>query len=987
MNIDRAPYQSRQPLRRQLKRFGAIAGAASLVAALLVPFGGTSAEAATPTEYNFTTPGSVTWSVPAGVNTVHITVSGAQGGNERGGTGGIVSGTYDVSNTQNLHLRVAERGGTGAEGGGGDSWGAGGWGYGTGGTGGTGSVSVLVPSVGQGGGGGGGASAVIVGSTAIAVAGGGGGGGGYAVCGGNPGGSAGSPGSKLSNNCASNGGDPGQAGTESGHSGQVGDSAGSSSGQGGGGGGGGGVRGGGGADASTDGGGGGGGGTSSCSLNSCSTSVGKTGNGSIQIRAIHTPVVTFENASYTAITGETLAFKGTVATPTTAGGTPQGTVSLYAENVGGASQQIAAGLPLNAQGQFAYSCTAHCGVDLDGTETIRADYTSNNQEHWTNATGRAGLTFTNAETQTSLFIDPASAVTGQVRDFTATVNVLQPASGAVTGDVEFRMSNVDGSGEEVLGTATLNPSYQATLEAGVPEAVTKRFWAVYIGTSGYNGSQSPKQTLGTDQAETEISASTSPNPTVTGQPFELDADVTVTAPGAGTPTGDITVVSEAGEATATLDGTGSATIPIEGHNAGEVEFSLSYEGDQNFLPSGTTVTHTVDKAEVALGLVIDETESSYGEEVLLTSNASVVAPGEGEITGTVEFGYLDGGAFVSLGDPVALEGEVAEFALSGLDAGEYDFVARYAETDNFLAATSDSVFHTIHASESIVTVTPTPNISTYSMPQQVVITVIGPDYLDDGAPLPAEGEVQLIRVFEDGTEEEFSEALTLDESGAAVVEFGWIDPDTYDVYAVYDGSNNHITGMSEVGSFIVEQAESAVQLSGEKQATIGVEQTFTVDVSAFALFEVPVDGESDSPEEGILPMPAPGEGFPGAGIEPLEQIVQLDFAPTGTIELFVDGTSVAADIELAENTDGSVSALATVTHTFDTVGPLTLTASYGGDQYVMPGDSDPLQVDVSAQPALAVTGAAGAPGVLAASVLLLLVGALSLTRARKRMSH
>lgn len=964
MNIAQAAHQSQQPLSQKRKRLGAIAGAASLAAALLVPFGATPAEAAVPMEHNFTTPGSVTWPVPDGVNTVHITVSGAQGGNERGGTGGIVSGTYDVSDVQNLHLFVASQGGDGAEGGGGDSWGAAGWGYGSGGNGGTGSFSPVVPSVGQGGGGGGGASAVLVGSTAIAVAGGGGGGGGYAVCGGNPGGPAGSHGSKLNNNCVTNGGDPGQAGSQPGSDGQAGDGASSSSGQGGGGGGGGGVRGGGGADASTDGGGGGGGGTSSCSLDNCDITVGKTGHGSIRIRAIHTPVVTFQDADYSAITGETVTFIGAVATPSTAGGTPQGTVSLFAETADGASQEVVADLPLDAQGQFTYSCTAQCGVTLDGTQTVRAEYTSSNQDHWTNATGQAGLTFTTGQTQTSLLIDPEWAVAGQVRDFTATVDVLQPASGVVTGDVEFRMSNIDGSGEQVLGTASLDHSYRATLPAGVPQAATKRFWAVYLGTSGYDGSVSPKQTLSTHQAETETVASTSPISTVTGQPFDLGVNVTVTAPGAGTPTGDITVVSEAGQTTATLNSTGSATIPIAGHNAGDVELAVLYEGDQNFLPSETTLTHTVDKAAVVLGLDINGIESSYGEEISLTSHASVVAPGDGEVTGAIEFGYVHGGEFVSLGNPVALEGEVAELTFSGLDAGEYDFAARYAETDNFLAAESTSVLHTVHAAESTVTVAPTPYTSTYSLPQLVVITVTGPDHLDDHAPQPAKGEVRLIRVFDDGTEEDLTEALTLDKSGKAVVEFDSIDPDTYDVYAIYGGSTNHTAGISPTDTFTVEQAKSAVQLSGETHATVGKEQTFTVDVSAF----------SDA-------------GFPTVAGQQEQQTVQLDFAPTGTVELFVDGTSVAADVELVENSDGSFSAVATFTHTFDTVGNYTLMASYGGDDYVLAGDSDRFQVDVVATSVLSESGPGGFAGILATSVLLALAGALGLARARNRLSN
>ncbi|WP_333735223.1 Ig-like domain-containing protein [Leucobacter sp. UCMA 4100] len=950
------------------------------MSAVIVPLHSSPVAAIPADTFSYSTPGSYTWQVPTGVDTVEVEVRGGAGGNDEGGSGGVVTSTLDVSSITSLSLQVASRGGDGEPGGGSSSWGSAGSGYGQGGRGGTGSYTPFVPSAGQGGGGGGGASAVSSDGAPLIIAGGGGGGGGYAVCGGNPGGDAGQSGWKYNNNCASNGGDPGAGGAASGRHGSQGSNANSSSGQGGGGGGGGGYRGGGGADASTDGGGGGGGGTSYCAAGNCSMTVGNWGNGSIEIRPIHTPTVTFDEDAYSAHTGNTLTFSGTVTTPAPSGGVPEGHVTLSVENDGAQETHTLATLPLNAQGQFSYTCTSPCGTEITNITQVRASYQSSNQSSWRDAAGVAPLTFVNAETQTQLFIDPSQAVAGQLRDFTATVQVLQPALGAVRGNVEFWMSNQDGSIAELLGTEPLADNYQVTLSVGVPEAVTKRFWAVFAGSAGFNGSQSPKQTLMTEQAATKIVATTTPQPTVTGQSFEMQTTVTVRAPGAGIPTGEVQVLGENGTHTVILDSAGEANVPWEGLDAGEYEFTVHYLGDENFLPAQTTVTHTVERADADLGLAVDNPTSQYGEDVVLTASATVVSPGDGEITGDVQFGYLnEAGEFIPLKDPVALHEELAQLIVTGLDVANYEFQARYIETDNFLAAVSPLAEHTVFQAAPIVTVTPQPETTTYGLSQLAAITVSGPDY-GNGAPLPADGEVQLIFVHEDGTETPFTDAITLDEAGKATVDLDGLDPGNYQMYAVYDGSRNYLTGVSETAEFTVEQALPNVTLSGEEKATAGQAHTFTVEVAPYAA------------SEGVAGDPSIVEDVGTLTLSPLmadrQEHTWLGFVPTGEINLLIDGEVVAADVALTAHADGRMAAVATVTHTFDTPGSYHVVAEYGGDTYVLSGESNTLDVQVTSAAAasagLAQTGMTGAEGMLGSAALLMLAGVTALTRYRSR---
>jgi hypothetical protein len=158
---------------RQARRNSARIVTGALVAggALLVSSPGAQAH---PTSVTFTTPGAASWTVPRGISSVSVLVSGAQGGGVdsgladygRGGLGADVSALLTVTPGEELSLTV---GGTS-----GDQTG----GLGGGGAGG---------SARYGGAGGGGASTVLVNGTSWVVAGGGGGAAAYGISGGGSG--------------------------------------------------------------------------------------------------------------------------------------------------------------------------------------------------------------------------------------------------------------------------------------------------------------------------------------------------------------------------------------------------------------------------------------------------------------------------------------------------------------------------------------------------------------------------------------------------------------------------------------------------------------------------------------------------------------------------------------------------------------------------------------------------------------------------------
>jgi hypothetical protein len=211
--------------------------------------------------------------------------------------------------------------------------------------------------------------------------------------------------------------------------------------------------------------------------------------------------------------------------------------------------------------------------------------------------------------------------------------------------------------------------------------------AAYSGDVAFlpNTSASISQTI--IKAQTAVTAAPAANPSQYG-PIEFVFSVTPVAPGAGQTTGFV-VVSEGDHSypTAELDETGSATLQLQ-LPAGTHNLTVTYTGDTHFLPSSTTLTWEVLKANTQLGLTASRDTADTSTPVTLkawltneSGNRQVL-----DATGAVEF--LDGTA--SLGTATFSSGGYASITRT-LAEGSHDLTARYPGDSNYNASEAKAV--------------------------------------------------------------------------------------------------------------------------------------------------------------------------------------------------------------------------------------------------------------------------------------------------------
>jgi hypothetical protein len=193
-----------------------------------------------------------------------------------------------------------------------------------------------------------------------------------------------------------------------------------------------------------------------------------------------------------------------------------------------------------------------------------------------------------AATSTTLSSSVNPSVFGQPVTFTATVSAVAPGGGTPTGIVKFY------DGATLLGQAGLTGGVarltKATLgvTTGTPHAVT----AQYLGTTNYASSTSAEVDQVVNAASTTVSLTSSPNPAVVGQAVTFTAVVIVTAPGGGTPTGQVQFFDNGVLiGTKSLSG-GTATLTKSNLTAGSHPITAIYLGSTNHQQSPISATLT-----------------------------------------------------------------------------------------------------------------------------------------------------------------------------------------------------------------------------------------------------------------------------------------------------------------------------------------------------------------------------------------------------------
>jgi len=194
-------------------------------------------------------------------------------------------------------------------------------------------------------------------------------------------------------------------------------------------------------------------------------------------------------------------------------------------------------------------------------------------------------------TTTSLASAPNPSVFGQSVTFTATVS---GSGGTPTGSVSFYDSGASlGSGALSGGVATYGT---AALAVG-----THTITATYNGDSTFASSASTPLSQAVNKANTTTAIISAPNPSVFGQSVTLTATVSVSAPGAGTPTGSATFYSDGAPLLNSALVGSVATYITDTWFVGTHIITATFTGDSNFVESrSSSLVLTVNGYQVFL---------------------------------------------------------------------------------------------------------------------------------------------------------------------------------------------------------------------------------------------------------------------------------------------------------------------------------------------------------------------------------------------------
>jgi CSLREA domain-containing protein/uncharacterized repeat protein (TIGR01451 family) len=546
------------------------------------------------------------------------------------------------------------------------------------------------------------------------------------------------------------------------------------------------------------------------------------------------------------VVGEAVSVTYTVTVNPPGSGTPTGNVTV-SDGVDSCSAAVAAG---------------GCSIVLTtaGARTLVATYAGDANVSGSTSAG-APHTVNKADTTTSLNSDtPDPSVVGQPVTVTYAVNVNAPGSGTPSGTVTVS----DGT-DSCTGTVAAGSCAVTFTSAGAKTLV-----ASYAGDANFNGSASAgaAHTVNKANTTTTITADT-PDPSVVSQPVTVNYTVTPTAPGAGTPAGNVTVSDGVDSCTGTV-AAGGCTIAFT--STGAKTLTATYAGDGNFNGSTSAgAAHTVNAANATVSVVSSANPSTFGQPVTFTATVTAAAPASGTPTGTVQF-KVDG---ANLGAPVALSGGTATstIATPTVAGSPHTVDAVYSGDANFNTNTGTLAGGQTVNKANTTTGVFSPNPTTvFGEPVTFLATVttVAPGagtatgsvtFLDNGSPI--------------GT-------APLNGFGQATLTTSSLVVGSHPITAAYGGDGNFNASSSAVLTQGVSKANTTTGLSSSANPSAqGQSVTFTATVTAIA---------------------------PSTGV------------PTGSVTFSVDGTGVSTTaLDGTGQATFSTSTLSAGLHTIDAV--------------------------------------------------------------------
>lgn len=511
------------------------------------------------------------------------------------------------------------------------------------------------------------------------------------------------------------------------------------------------------------------------------------------------------------VSGQAVTFTATIAVQAPGAGTPTGGVQF---NIDG--QPFGTAVPLNGlSAELTVSSLSTGHHDVEAVYNGDANFASSSSGDITHSVDKA-------DSDIALSTSDSTAVAGQPLTFTSVVTAVAPGSGTPTGTVQFAV-NGDPLGSPVTLTGGQANSPVANLPAG-----SYTITADYSGDANFGG--------GTDTiiqvvaaANTTTTVSSSPNPSVFGQPVTVTAEVTPVAPATGTPEGIIQffVDGNPAGAFAILD-EGVASAVLTGLSRGSHTITAVYAStDPSYITSTSEeITQVVNKANTEVALVSSSPTSVFGQPVTFTASVSVVAPGAGDPSGTIVF--RDGATVIGTEPVSSATGGQASITVSNLSVAQHAISATYSGDDSFNGSVGSTIQRVTRALTSTV-------VASSANPAQ---TGQGVQFTATVSPVaPGAGDPSgTVRFTINGAP--LGGANPIVNGVATSPNFASLTPGKYTVSAIYSGDGNFVasTGVLDqgTGQNIVQGASAITVVGTPATAEFGEAVTFTSTVTAVA---------------------------------------------------------------------------------------------------------------------------------------------------------
>lgn len=368
---------------------------------------------------------------------------------------------------------------------------------------------------------------------------------------------------------------------------------------------------------------------------------------------------------------------------------------------------------LNATGVATFSTAAL----TTGPHSITAVYGGDSQNGL--ATSPVLVESVKQVTTTALTSNPDPSVAGAKVTFTATVAGPLGSSTLPGGTVTFS------DGATALGQGVLNAAGVATLATSTLVGGQHTITASYGGDGSDLASQSSAliQTVAMDATTTSLATS---NASVFAGISVTFTSVVSRADGV-IPSGAVTFLDgTVAIGTATLNGTGTATLTTSTLAGGSHSISAQYGGDANNLAStSSTVSETIQPIATGAKIAASSNPAVAGAALQLT--ATVVQSGTtgvgGAFSGTVTF--FDGTTLV--GTATVSAAGIATLSVTSLSVGSHSLSASYGGSANYVASTSGSISEAVVSALTSTTISSslTPSIAGTPVTLTAVVTGTG----------------------------------------------------------------------------------------------------------------------------------------------------------------------------------------------------------------------------------------------------------------------